>query len=68
MSKLTVAQLIGETPEMLRACGEVIKYEHLAHYYAEKAFGDIRFDANSNYCRSMLESARENVARMVAVK
>lgn len=67
MSKLTVAELIGETPEMLRACGEVLKYNAMLHHYAQKAFQDPRWENSADYCKGALEGARENVARMMGV-
>lgn len=74
MSKLTIAELIGETPEMMLACGEAIQYEMgMRDSYlkaqqnagtVERSFwvtlGDLQHD--------MHESAMANVARMVAAK
>lgn len=68
MSKLTVAELIGETPEMMRACGEVIKYEDLAHHYNDMAYRFPQWEDAASYCRSMHESAMADVARLVAAK
>jgi hypothetical protein len=72
MSKLTVAQLIGETPEMMRACGEVIKWEYHTRDAVNRAVQSIPLDNEvtraawgvADIARGILESARENVASL----
>lgn len=74
MSKLTVAQLIGETPEMLKLCGKVILAEHeqqeaiARHMGTESTFRAFILDAHEEnvrearyWVRRAMETQRENV-------
>ena len=63
-SKTSIAELIGETPEMMRACGDVLRAEFMLKSwleFPEETHASRFIVTNILDCRELLESSRNHV-------